>query len=160
MWDNASTHSAVQVNNTRQISFPSLVPRVGPTRLPCSATAQPAVPPVEAAFAFVKHTGCAKARKTTATRRPLADLNGSLRPAGSAPGLLDVRAQPKPPRVDPAAAAAAAAEPRRWPGFPDEPPAGVTETQPTTYLEAPVDGREVLEPQRIVSERSAEDGTV
>jgi transposase len=231
VWDNASTHSAVQVNNDRQISiFHRLFREWGLRGCFFLPPRSPSFQPVEAAFAFLKHwvrqgapddgytqagleaairaalarvtatmvrnwiRGCgyqvggvagavveekddvdsavdegdddAKIEEPRGRRKrpPLsprfADAHGSLHPAGSVPGLVDVRARPEPPRADPAAAAAAAVEPRRWPGFPGGPPVGVTETKPTTYLEALVDQRDVFEPERIVGERRAADGTV
>ena len=56
MWDNASTHSAVQVNNARQISiFHRLFREWGLRGCFFLPPRSPPFQPVEAAFAFVKH---------------------------------------------------------------------------------------------------------
>ena len=89
-----------------------------------------------------------------------ADARGTLWPRGARPGLVDVRARPSAPHRVRTAPAEAARAPRRWPGFPGGPPLHATETRPAAYVAALVDQRDVFEPERLVGERRAADGTV
>lgn len=106
-----------------------------------------------------------KARHSAPSMRRWADVHGTPRPgtfteaAAAAAGLADITARALPPQST--GAPSAPTTRRRWPGFPgDEPPAGTTETQPTSFADFLVDGKERFEPERIVSERRAVDGSV
>lgn len=113
----------------------------------------------------VAAAGKAPRRRTSAEavpmRRRWADVHGTLQhgqfteATAATAGLVDITAQPQPPRL----AAAVSAAPRRWPGFPGRPPAGVRETEPASFRDYLVDGQHVFEPERIVNERPAADGT-
>jgi hypothetical protein len=215
VWDNASTHSAVHVHTTAQISlFHRLFREWGLRGCVFLPPRSPTFQPVEACFAFVKHwvrqwapddgytqagleaaieaalsrvtsvmvqrwiRGCGysvqgvagkdtsnassdnedprESHRNNASPR-WADEHGTLWQRESKPGLVDVRARPARRAPMPASTAAVA---RRWPGFPGKPPADATETQPAAYVDAVIDERELFEPERIVGERRASDGSV
>lgn len=216
VWDNASTHSPVQVRTTAQISlFHRLFREWGFRGCVFLPPRSPSFQPVEACFAFVKHwvrqwapddgytqvgleaaietalsrvtavmvrrwiRGCGYrvqgvdaeqardsdnegAPEAHPSRAPLsprwADAHGTLCAHESKPGLVDVRARPLPRASRPAPTLPL--EARRWPGFPGQPPKDATETQPAAYVNAVIDERELFEPERIVGERRASDGSV
>jgi transposase len=101
-------------------------------------------------------TGPSRAVADT-NRNPLsprwADLQGTLHAVGAREDLLDIRVRSLRMRQETQPELNEDSAPRRWPGFPGEPPVGATETQPLTYLRSLVDHEEIFEPERIVGER-------
>jgi transposase len=203
VWDNASTHSAVDVHDSTRVSvFHRLFREWGLAGVAFLPPRSPAFNPAELCFAFLKQWvrkrapdegytqagleaaiqealarvtgamitnwihgcgyGAARVGAVVRQRHAIdvtprwADAHGTLH-AVRAHGLEDiaVRAPPRPAVPHPPASL------RRWPGYPagSQPP-GLTETQPTSLVEAMVDDETVFEPERIVDERQLGDGTV
>ena len=195
VWDNASTHSAVQVHDATRVSlFVRLFREWGFRGVVFLPPRSPSFNPAELCFAFLKHwvrkwapdegytqdaleqairdavervtgvmirnwiRGCgygsADARPRPRVRRApearFSDARGTVRAAGSADDLVDIRAtrrklpmvaMPAPPDAE-----------RRWTGIGAQPPE-LLESQPKSYADALVDNQDTFEPERIVDER-------